>query len=96
MEPNNSFNGPGNGLEPFAQLQVPYHAQYPTLMPFSMSQTRYTPAYHDPPSTVAQQVLLFPFRFANSCSCKQVTIKVIIEVVLECHQPFIRSKIIVY
>ncbi|KAG8654563.1 hypothetical protein MANES_05G147800v8 [Manihot esculenta] len=58
MEPNNSFNGPGNGLEPFAQLQVPYHAQYPTLMPFSMSQTRYTPAYHDSPSTVAQQAQL--------------------------------------
>ncbi|KAF2324691.1 hypothetical protein GH714_016307 [Hevea brasiliensis] len=54
-EPNNNFNGAGNGLEPFAQLQAPYHAQHPTLMPFSTSQTSYTRAYPDQPSAAAAQ-----------------------------------------
>ncbi|XP_021682680.2 uncharacterized protein LOC110666483 isoform X2 [Hevea brasiliensis] len=56
MEPINSFNGTGNGLEPFAQVQIPYYAQNPSsLMPFSLSQTRFTPAYPDQPSVAAAQ-----------------------------------------
>ncbi|XP_043809347.1 uncharacterized protein LOC110606018 isoform X2 [Manihot esculenta] len=63
MEPNNRSNGTGNGLEPCAQMQIPYHLQNPTLMPFSMSQTRLTPAYPDQPSAAAaaqQAQLQFP------------------------------------
>ncbi|XP_037494944.1 uncharacterized protein LOC105635347 isoform X2 [Jatropha curcas] len=60
MEPNSSFNGVGNTLEPLAQLQVPYHAQHPTLVPFSMSQTRYTSAYTDQPSASQQAQLQLP------------------------------------
>ncbi|XP_048226976.1 uncharacterized protein LOC8274655 isoform X2 [Ricinus communis] len=50
-----SLSGAGHGSEPSAQLQVPYNAQHPTIMPFSMSQAQYAPAYPDQFSAAAAQ-----------------------------------------
>ncbi|KAF8377828.1 hypothetical protein HHK36_031213 [Tetracentron sinense] len=61
VEANNNINTEGNGLDPSAQLHVPYQhslVQHHQLMPFSLPNTRYPSSPYPDQLTTAQQLQL--------------------------------------
>ncbi|XP_065847069.1 uncharacterized protein [Euphorbia lathyris] len=68
MESNISNNRAANCSESLAKLQIPYHTQNPTLVPFSMYQTRGASAYpvHPSAAAVQQAQLQLPSHFSST------------------------------
>ncbi|WCJ35107.1 hypothetical protein M5689_016375 [Euphorbia peplus] len=78
MESNIRYNRAANCSESMGKLQIPYHAQNPSLVPFSMYQTRDASAYPLQPSASAaaqQAQLQLPSHFSSTYSSPQATPK---------------------